>query len=159
MDIRAIVTSAGLPLGAAVLGSAATSSGVESSWYRGLNKPAIQPPPVVFPVAWTILYTQTAIGSGIAQAHMSDEEASRYRRKLMLNMALNAGWSWVFFKGHKIVPSIVVAGALAASSADLARTAGAADKTSGGLIAPYAAWTSFAAVLTAAVWGKNRRKS
>ncbi len=41
---------------------------------------------------------------------MSDAEAVAYRRKLALNMSLNAGWSWVFFRGHKIVPSFLVAG-------------------------------------------------
>ena len=159
MDIRALLTSVGLPVGAAALGSLATTSGTDSTWYRSLDQPAIQPPPVVFPIAWTVLYAQTAVGSGVAQAHMSDAEAVVYRRKLAVNMALNASWSWVFFRGHKIVPAFVVAGALAASSIDLARTAGSAHPAAGGLIAPYAAWTSFATVLTGAIWRKNRSKA
>lgn len=155
MKPREIVSSIGLPLGAAALGSVATASGTSSAWYRTLAKPAIQPPPIVFPVAWTVLYTQSAVGSAIAQNEMTAQEAATYRRKLALNMALNAGWCWSFFKAQKIGPSVLVAGALAASSADLARTAAKVSKPAGGLLAPYAAWTTFATVLTSAIWRKN----
>lgn len=156
MRAREIVTSIGLPVAAAALGSVATASGTRSQWYEGLEKPRIQPSPVVFPIAWTILYTHTAIASGMAQAHMDEADSARYRRKLAFNMALNAGWCWSFFKGQQLGPSVVVAGALAASSTDLARTAAEAHRPAGGFLAPYAAWTTFATVLTAAIWRRNR---
>jgi translocator protein len=156
METRTIVSSIGLPVAAAALGSVATATGTKSGWYRALRKPAIQPPPVVFPVVWTALYTQTALASVDAQNHMSPSQARTYRRKLGLNMALNAGWCWSFFRGHRLVPSIAVAGALAASSADLARTAGSASGRAGWSLAPYTAWNSFATLLTAAIWRSNR---
>lgn len=156
MDTRTIVSSVGLPIAAAALGSVATASGVKSTWYRSLRKPAIQPPPVVFPVVWTALYAQTALASADAQVHMTPWEARTYRRKLAFNMALNAGWCWSFFRGHRLVPSIAVAGALAVSSADLARTAGRVSDRAGWSLAPYTAWNTFATVLTTAIWRKNR---
>lgn len=156
METRELVTSVGLPLGAAALGSVATASGTSSLWYKTLAKPKIQPPPAVFPFAWTILYTQSAIGSKIAQGEMTEQEAASYRRKFAVNMALNAGWCWSFFKFQQLGPSVAVAGALAASSIDLARTAAPRSRTAAGLLVPYAAWTTFATVLTAAVWRKNR---
>lgn len=158
MEPREIVSSVGLPLGAAVLGSVATASGTSSVWYKTLRKPAIQPPPPVFPIAWTALYTQSAIASGIAQKEMSEADAAIFRRKLFVNMALNAGWCWSFFGAKKVAPSILVAGALAASSIDLTRSAAKVSKKAGGLMAPYAAWTSFATVLNAAIWRKNPRR-
>lgn len=156
METRTIVSSVGLPLVAAALGSVATASGTKSLWYRALRKPAIQPPPIVFPVVWTALYTQTALASADAQSQMSPAEARAYRRKLAINMTLNAGWCWSFFRGHRLVPSIAVAGALAASSADLARTAGAASSRAGWSLVPYTVWNSFATILTTAIWRKNR---
>jgi len=159
MKPREIVSSIALPLGAAALGSVATASGTSSAWYRTLSKPAIQPPPAVFPVAWTALYSASAVGSALAQRQMTEEEATRYRRRFLLNMALNAGWSWSFFKAKKIGPSVVVAGALAASSTDLARTAAKVSKPAGGLLAPYAAWTTFATVLTGAIWRRNPNRA
>ena len=156
METRAVVSSVVLPVAAAAVGSVASATGVKSAWYRALVKPAIQPPPVVFPVVWTALYTQTAVASAVAQSHMTPAEARTYRRKLAGNMVLNAGWCWSFFRGHRLVPSIAVAGALAISSVDLARTAGAASPGAGRALAPYAAWTGFATALTAAIWRKNR---
>lgn len=158
MEPREIVSSVGLPLGAAVLGSVATMSGTKSHWYESLEKPAIQPPPAVFPIAWTALYTQSAIASGIAQKEMSEADAAAFRKKFLVNMALNAGWCWSFFGAKKVVPSIAVAGALAASSIDLTRSAAKVSTKAGGLMAPYAAWTSFATVLNAAIWRKNPRR-
>lgn len=157
MEARTILSSVGMPLAAAVLGSIATAAGTRSAWYHDLDKPAIQPPPIVFPIAWTTLYAQAAVGSVMAQANLEAGQARAYRRKLAFNMALNAGWCWSFFRGRQVGPSVVVAGALAASSADLARTAGAASKPAGGFLTPYALWTGFATVLNAAIWRRNRR--
>ena len=99
---------------------------------------------------------QTAVASAQVQKQMTPVQAQTYRRRLALNMALNAGWCWSFFRGHRLVPSIAVAGALTVSSADLARTAGGASKRAGWLLAPYAAWNTFATVLTTAIWRQNR---
>ncbi|MBC9225522.1 tryptophan-rich sensory protein [Aeromicrobium sp. 636] len=158
MKSRTLASSIAAPVAAAVLGSVATSTGMKSLWYRTLRKPSIQPPGPVFPVVWTGLYASTAWASVDAQAQMTPDEASTYRRKLALNMALNAGWCWSFFRGHQLVPSIAVAGALAASSADLARTAGGASRRAGWALVPYTAWNTFATVLTAAIWRKNRNR-
>ncbi|WP_235734972.1 TspO/MBR family protein [Nocardioides alcanivorans] len=159
MEPRALVSSIGLPLSAAALGSLATASGTRSSWYRSLSQPSIQPPAIAFPIVWSVLYVHSAIASGMAQAHMDEAAARSYRRKLALNMTLNAGWCWSFFKGRQIGPSVVVAGALTASSVDLARTAGAAYRPAGGFLTPYAAWTGFATVLNAAIWRRNRSRT
>lgn len=156
MDARTAISSVVLPLGAAALGSLATASGTRSAWYAALKKPAIQPPAVVFPVAWSILYAQVGVGSSMAQGQMTGEEARKYRAKLALNMSLNAGWCWSFFKGQQTGPSILVAGALTASSVDLARTAGGASRPAGLVLLPYALWTGFATVLNVAIWHKNR---
>lgn len=156
MESRTLVSSIALPVAAAALGSVATASGTRSAWYRALRKPAIQPPPAVFPVVWSALYAQTIVASVDAQSHMTPEQARTYRRKLAANMALNAGWCWSFFRGHRLAESIVVAGALSASAADLARTAGTASPRAGWLLVPYTAWNGFATLLTTAIWRANR---
>src|SRR5690606_348975 len=107
------------------------------------DEASIQPPGPVFPVVWTGLYASIGAASLDAQSKMTPAQASTYRLKLGINMALNAGWCWSFSRGHRLVPSIAVAGALAASSADLARTAGAASPRAGLALVPYTLWTSF----------------
>lgn len=141
----------------AVLGSVA-SADVKSRWYAGLDKPAIQPPGPVFGIVWTILYTDVAVASSVVLARSGSrdpEAAAAFQRALALNLVLNTSWSWVFFKGHQIAPAIGVAAALAVSSIDLARRAHRAEPAAGWAIAPYAAWCSFATVLTAAIWRRN----
>lgn len=142
----------------AAIGSLATDP--RSRWYRSLDKPAWQPPPVVFPIAWTALYADIAATSAATLSkHDRDgeqAEAVRYRAALAGNLVLNAGWSAVFFRGHQLRTSTAVAAALAASSADLARRSGRVSARQGWALAPYAAWTAFATALTATIARRNR---
>jgi translocator protein len=142
----------------AVAGSVA-SGDTESSWYRRLAKPVIQPPAWVFPLVWTTLYADIAVTSALALERLEREDpraASAYRRALALNLVLNGSWSWVFFKAHRLVGAVAVAGALAASSGDLVRRTLAVHRAAGAALAPYAAWCGFATMLSAEIWRRNR---
>ncbi|HIW28746.1 MAG TPA: tryptophan-rich sensory protein, partial [Candidatus Luteococcus avicola] len=72
-----------------------------------------------------------------------------------VNLVLNGGWSWVFWQARQLGAATGVAAALAASSADLVRRVGKR-RERGVILAPYAAWTAFATVLTAELWRRNR---
>lgn len=144
---------------AAVVGSVASREGVQG-WYTKIRKPGYVPPNAVFPIAWTTLYVDIAATSAAAidrfRADGQDAKARAYIAALGVNLALNAGWSWVFFARRQLGPSVVVAAALAASSADLARRAGDADLKLGAALAPYPLWCSFATVMSADIWRLNR---
>ncbi|MFL1595796.1 tryptophan-rich sensory protein [Rhodococcus ruber] len=143
----------------AVAGSIA-SQDVDTRWYRRLRKPSFQPPGAVFPVVWTALYADIAVSSAVAIDELESEarvdEATYYRAALAVNLVLNASWSWVFFKAHRLVPATVVAGALAVSSADLARRAAVAKPAAGAALGPYAVWCAFATVLSGRIARLNR---
>ena len=139
----------------AALGSVA-SRDTSSVWYRRLRKPVIQPPAVVFPLVWTLLYSDIAVTSAVALDRLEDDETGGYRGALAANLILNASWSWVFFKAHRLFPAILVAGALSASSWDLVARTLRGDKRAGWALLPYAGWCSFATVLTSAIWWRNR---
>ena len=145
-------------LATAVAGSIATDP--TSRWYRSLDLPAIQPPAWVFPVVWTALYADIAAVSSLSLADLAEtdrhDQWRAYAAALGTNLALNAGWSAVFFRGHRPGAATVVAAALAASSADLTRRAWSVSPEKGVVLAPYAAWTAFATVLTAAIARRNR---
>lgn len=72
------------------------------------------------------------------------------------NLLLNAGWSGVFFRSGRRGLATAWAGVLAASSADLVRRAHRESPTRGLALAPYAAWTGFATVLTGGIARLNR---
>lgn len=144
---------------AAVVGSVASKEGVQG-WYTTIRKPGYVPPNAVFPIAWTTLYVDIAATSAaVIDRFRADEQGGKaraYIAALGANLVLNAGWSWVFFAKRRLGPSVVVAAALAASSADLARRAGDADLKYGAALAPYPAWCTFATVMSADIWRLNR---
>ncbi len=154
---RTLAGTTAAVVGAAAVGSAVTDPG--SDWYRRLDKPSWQPPGAAFPIVWTSLYAGIAGASARVLTRLGSsgrqEEASAFRRALALNLALNAGWSVVFFGRHHQRAAVGVAVALAASSIDLTRRASAAGTGPALTLAPYAAWTTFAAGLTADIARRN----
>ncbi|MGY4712406.1 TspO/MBR family protein [Mycolicibacterium sp. CBM1] len=156
---KTIVGTALATAAAAVAGSVASRQGVET-WYPRLRKPRYVPPNAVFPIAWTTLYADIAVTSAATvdrfRADGQDAKARAYLAALGTNLVLNASWSWLFFKLHKLGPSVAVAGALALSSADLARRSADADPKLGAALTPYPLWCSFATVMSADIWRLNR---
>ena len=133
--------------------------GVEN-WYSTIRKPSFVPPNIVFPIAWTALFTDIAATSAATidrfRADGDNGKARTYIAALGVNLVLNAGFSWVFFNRHKTGQGAIVAGLLAASSADLVRRAADADPKLGVALAPYPLWCSFATVLSTGIWRLNR---
>jgi translocator protein len=131
-----------------------------SAWYSRLRKPPYQPPGVAFPVVWTALYGDIAATSAMAidgfRRAGRHDEARRYAAALSVNLLLNAGWSWLFFRYHKLGASALGAAALTASSADLARRTAQVKPQAGLALSPYAVWCAFATVLSASIWRLNR---
>jgi benzodiazapine receptor len=158
--MRALVGTALGTAAAAVVGSLASKSSIDT-WYRTIDKPSYVPPDAVFPVAWTSLYTDIAVTSGRAIDTLNsrgDSQAARsYATALATNLALNAGWSWLFFKAHRLGASAVAAAALTASSADLARRTAKVSPGAGAALTPYPLWCAFATAMTTDIWRRNRR--
>jgi benzodiazapine receptor len=136
------------------------SRDVNTPWYAALEKPPYQPPGAAFPIAWTTLYTDIALTAAHAldrlEAEGRTEEASTYRRALGANLVVNAAWSWVFFRWHRLGPAVGVAGVLALSSADLVRRTARVSPAAGAALAPYPAWCAFATVLSAGIARRNQ---
>ncbi|NNG21310.1 NAD(P)H-binding protein [Naumannella sp. ID2617S] len=155
----ALAVGAGV-LATAVIGSLLTKP--DSSWYRSLDKPAWQPPPAVFPIAWTALYAgiwaaSTATITELAEDGRSDE-ASGFTRALAVNLALNATWSGLFFRSRRPWLAAAEAALLAASSADLTRRAAATRPHNAVVLGAYAAWTTFATALSTEIARRNPRR-
>ncbi|RNE64192.1 TspO/MBR family protein [Cryobacterium tepidiphilum] len=166
MFLKSLVVTGTLTAAAATAGSLATTGAVKSRWYQTLRKPAIQPPPAAFPVVWSTLYADIALASASVLADgaklatdaptPAENPARGYLGALAVNLALNAAWSWCFFRMRNLPLSVGVAGGLALSSVGLARRAGRVKPALGWLLAPYAAWCAFATVLSARVAALNK---
>ncbi len=154
---RNLATTGGLVAAAATAGTLATEP--DGGWYRGLAKPSWQPPPEAFPIVWTTLYVDIAVTSAAVLNELDRRgetgQAADFRTALAGNLALNGGWSWLFFRGHNLPASTLGAGLLALNSLRLVRRAGRVDRRFALALAPYALWTAFATVLAGVVWSLN----
>lgn len=161
MGIRLIGATAAAVATTALTGGAASRSSVDSVWYQRLRKPAYQPPRQVFPIVWPLLYADIAVVSADTVDHLIEDgdadAARRFSTALAINLCLNASWSWVFFGRRRLGLAALTAGALAASSADLARRAVAVRGGRAAPLAAYPVWCAFAAVLSTHIWWLNRR--
>lgn len=141
----------------AALGTLATDP--DTFWYKLLDKPDWQPPRWAFPVAWTALYGAIAHSTASAISTLreegDDEEAARVKRGLGVNLALNAGWSYLFFQSKNPPVAAAGAAALAVSSACLTRRVWRANRAAGVVLSPYVAWTAFATALSTSIARKN----
>ncbi|KAA1251330.1 tryptophan-rich sensory protein [Mycobacterium simiae] len=157
---KSTLAATGLAVTAAAASGSIASPPNTSPWYLRLRKPPYQPPSIAFPVVWTTLYGDIAASSAVAidrfRATGQDDKARRYIAALSVNLVLNAGWSWLFFRFHKLGASALGAAVLATSSADLVRRTAEADRRAGWAMLPYALWCSFATVLATHIWRLNR---
>jgi benzodiazapine receptor len=124
-------------------------------WYKSLRKPSIQPPDVLFPIAWTAIETCLAV-SGYRLLRAA---ASAARRNALAwwscNLFLIGGWSRFFFKTRNLALSTVAAAGLVATSAAFVHRANKVDRTAAGLGLPLLGWATFATILTATIWRLN----
>jgi tryptophan-rich sensory protein len=158
MTKRTLLATSAAVTATAVVGALGTDPG--SHWYRSLEKPRWQPPAWLFGPAWTTLYALIAVGTARALDRAEDPaERQSLQRALGANLALNAGWNWLFFRARR--PDLALAEVLLmeASTLDLARRATRSDRLGGQLLWPYAAWVAFATALNAAIARRNRTRS
>ena len=140
---------------AAVIGTLGTD--VNSRWYRSLDKPAWQPPGAAFGPAWTTLYALLAVASARTLDRLEGPEERRaFATAFGANLALNAGWNWLFFKAQRPRWALAEIIVLEASTLDLTRRAARADSAAAAMLAPYAGWVAFATALNAAIAHRNR---
>lgn len=137
----------------AVAGTIGTD--VTSRWYQRLDKPSWQPPGWAFGPAWTILYVLLAGAGGRALTRADRHAERRYLRAYAVNLALNAGWTWTFFRGRRPGPAVLESAALTASTVDLVRRTWRLDPAAGAALLPYAGWVAFTTALTAELARRN----
>lgn len=137
----------------ALLGSLAT--GPALPWYRTLERPAFTPPDWVFGPAWTLLYALMAIAAWRTWRRRERPGAGLALLAWGVQLALNAAWSPVFFglrsPGLGLAVIVLLLAALVATVVAFARV----DRVAAWMLAPYLAWSVYAAALNFAIVALN----
>jgi translocator protein len=123
------------------------------TWYAGLNHPAFAPPNWVFAPVWTTLYIMMAFAAW--RVWKQTGTRSLEMTAFFLQLALNFGWSAIFFGLHRIGAAFVEIALLDLVILYTALLFARRDPLAGLLMLPYLAWTGFASVLTYAFWTRN----
>jgi benzodiazapine receptor len=154
VDIIALVLFVALCLGIGALGASVTATSVDT-WYAGLVKPSFNPPDEVFGPVWTVLY----ILMGIAAWRVwrsADRDTTRGPLTLFaLQLAINLGWTVVFFGLHKIASAVATIVVLDVAVLVTMLAFRSVDRLAALLMLPYVAWVAFATVLNVAIWRLN----
>ncbi|MET0473517.1 MAG: TspO/MBR family protein [Mycobacterium sp.] len=160
MHPSTLAKTAGAAFVTAAVGGLASGPAVRSDWYVKLRKPSFQPPRQAFPIVWPLLYADIAGVSAVTIDELTargDKEGARaFTSLLALNLLLNGSWSWLFFNRRQLGASALLAGALAASSADLTRRAVLVNGAPARVLWPYPLWCTFATALSGRIWWLNR---
>jgi tryptophan-rich sensory protein len=154
IDLLALVLFLALCLGIGALGFMVRAASIET-WYAGLAKPWFTPRDEVFAPVWTVLYMLMAVAAWRVWRG-ADRDTTRGPLTLFaLQLALNLGWTVVFFGLQKIgsaVATIVVLDVAILVTTLAFRTV---DRLAALLMTTYLAWAAFATLLNVALWRLN----
>jgi len=125
-------------------------------WYAELTKPSWNPPGWVFGPVWTALYAMMAVAAWLVWRRGGWPTQRRALNLYLLQWALNALWTPLFFGLHR--PGLAFAEIVVLLATILATMLAfwRARRPAGLLLIPYALWVAFAAVLNFTIWQLNR---
>lgn len=138
---------------AAAIGAAASVRA--AAFYTQLVRPEWAPPPAWFSPVWTILYALMGIAAWLVWRIEGFRAARTALTLFLVQLAVNALWSWLFFGWHlgavafaDIILLLVLIVATLIAFWRIKPLAGA-------LLVPYLLWVGFATALNYSVWQLN----
>ena len=111
------------------------------------NKPSFTPPPIVFPIVWTILYILMGISSYIIY-----KENNTYKNKALkvyiLQLIINVLWTIIFFRFKAFLLAFITIIILIVLTIIMIYKFYEINKLAGLLQIPYLIWLIIAAILS-----------
>lgn len=120
--------------------------------YDKINKPFFAPPPILFPIVWTVLY----VLMGISAYLVSKEENSKKALTIYyIQLAVNVLWSFFFFRLNVFLFSSIWLLILIILVVYMIYEFLKSNETAAYLQIPYALWVTFAFILNYAIYMLN----
>ena len=127
----------------AVIGSIANININADGWYEELVKSPLNPPGYVFGIVWPILYLLMGIVSFFA--------AEKIWKLFIIQLALNAAWSWIFFYYQLPIIALLDIALLMLVNAMILSNLKSFSRALFLLYLPYILWLCFAAFLNVSI--------
>lgn len=153
---RSVLGLAGwLALTFAAAGLGAAASVRAAAYYGQLVRPAWAPPGWLFGPVWSVLYLLMGLSAWLVWRDRGFRRAAPALALYLVQLVLNALWSWLFFAWHRggaasleilLLWALILATLLAF---------GRIRRGAAVLLLPYLAWVTFAAGLCLAIWRLN----
>jgi len=137
--------------------SVVTRPSVET-WYPTIIKPSFNPPNWIFMPMWTFLYILMAVAAGLVWDKIKEqnEEVKKALGFFLIQLALNAIWSYLFFGLKNPMLALIEIALLFLMIYETYLKFIKINKIAGYLLIPYMAWVAFAGILNASIWWLNR---
>ena len=126
-----------------IIGSLANTHISSDTWYTELIKSPLNPPSFVFGIVWPILYLMMAI--------VSFRIGDKFSSIFILQLVLNAAWSWIFFFFQAPVIAFIDIGILIYLNQKILKIIQVHSRVLFYFYLPYLIWLSFAAFLNASI--------
>lgn len=122
---------------------------------QNAQQPALSPPPILFPIVWTILYALMGISAGRIAATPDAPVRQKGLNLFVAQLIVNFFWSPIFFNtgayGLAFLWILLLIGLVIAMILAFRKV----DPLAAALQIPYLLWLLFAAYLNYGVWQLN----
>lgn len=126
-------------------------------YYSTLIKPKLVPPPIVFPIVWSILYTLMGISLYIVSEKVKDNNLKKDSYFVFFTqLLLNAIWTPIYFSLKLRLPAFLVILLIILLVIYMIILFNKTSKIAGYLQIPYALWLCLAGYLNLATYLLNR---
>lgn len=141
---------------AGFIGSFFTTPKIEG-WYAELAKPSFTPPGWLFGPVWTALYVLMGIALYLVwRKSLAAKGVKIALAVFLVQLVLNALWSFAFFGAQSPLAGLVVIVALWGMIASSIAAFAPVSRAAAALLVPYILWVSFAVILNASIYLLNR---
>jgi translocator protein len=142
-----------ISFGAAAIGALASTQA--GDFYQQLLRPDWAPPAWLFGPAWTLLYLLMGIAAWLVWSERGFRGARIALALFLVQLGVNALWSWLFFVWHRgalaFAEILLLWALIACTIVAFWRVRALA----GALLLPYLAWVTFASALAYEIWQGN----
>jgi len=116
-------------------------------------QPPAAPPPILFPIVWTLLYA--LMGISMARVRLSGRDSGKSQNIFIIQLVFNFFWTLLFFNAKAYGLAFVWIVLLWILIAAMIRSFRKQDSLASALHIPYLLWVSFAAYLNFMIWQLN----